>query len=286
MAVGASSGPDGPTRPVIFGQVSQRGGAAVSGASLTLADLSGEQLDRRESDNGGRYQLDPPSGGTFLVICALSTHQPRAALVAVADVSVRHDVVLSQAGASLSGTVRTAGSGQAIPGAVVTLTDVRGDVRAAATTGPDGGYGFVNLAEGDYTLTVAALGLQPVAHSIQVPGEGHISHDVQATARARLPGRVVTARTGAAVPEALVTVVDTDGTVVASVLSGDDGAFVFEDLHIGSYTLIATGYPPVATDVHLNAAQAPETVLTLRPPDLASDAGAPGANTATSAARE
>ena len=46
------------------------------------------------------------------MICASAAHQPTAALVAVAQVPVRHDVVLSGGGASVSGGVVTAETGR------------------------------------------------------------------------------------------------------------------------------------------------------------------------------
>ncbi|MGH3908749.1 MAG: ATP-binding cassette domain-containing protein, partial [Pseudonocardiaceae bacterium] len=49
VAVGGS---DGPSRPWIFGRVTERGEAPLAGAMLTLTDLSGRQLDRDSSDSG------------------------------------------------------------------------------------------------------------------------------------------------------------------------------------------------------------------------------------------
>ena len=77
---------------MVFGRVTRGDGAPVPGAALTLCDLSGDQLDRAAADEGGHYQLVPPTGGTYLLICSSSTHQPQASLVAVADRPVRHDV--------------------------------------------------------------------------------------------------------------------------------------------------------------------------------------------------
>ncbi|NDZ86737.1 hypothetical protein G3I23_14395, partial [Streptomyces sp. SID10115] len=41
--------------------------------------------------------------------------------------------------------------------------------------------------------------------------------------------------------------VDAAGNVVATATTGTDGAYAFTDLDSGDYTVIATGYPPVAT---------------------------------------
>ncbi|MDQ1009776.1 hypothetical protein QFZ82_004261 [Streptomyces sp. V4I23] len=43
-----------------------------------------------------------------------------------------------------------------------------------------------------------------------------------------------------------MTLVDAAGNVVATATTGDDGAYTFADLDAGEYTVVATGYPPVA----------------------------------------
>ncbi|GAA3300951.1 hypothetical protein GCM10020295_43000 [Streptomyces cinereospinus] len=44
-----------------------------------------------------------------------------------------------------------------------------------------------------------------------------------------------------------MTLVDAAGNVVGTATTGTDGAYAFTDLDGGEYTVIATGYPPVAT---------------------------------------
>lgn len=280
LAAQASAAPAPPDasdhqhRPWITGQVTERGNTPLPGATLTLTDLSGRQLDRDSADSGGHYRLSPPTGGSYLVICASAAHQPTAALVAVADVPVRHDVLLSGGSASLSGTVYSAGPGEPITGGVVTLVDIRGDVVAAVSTEPDGRFSFHELAQGHYTLTVAVTTLHPVAHAVEVPAAGLVHHDVELAARVQLVGLVRTPTAGAPVPEALTTLITSDGQVVGSAITDPDGRFVFDDLTAGVYTVIATGYPPVAAEVQLGTGAPTETVITLRPPTPAD--AAPG----------
>ncbi|HEY2762906.1 MAG TPA: hypothetical protein VGJ13_02660, partial [Pseudonocardiaceae bacterium] len=64
-----------------------------------------------------------------------------------------------------------------------------------------------------------------------------------------------------------------DGHVVASAITDQEGGFVFDDLNAGVYTVIATGYPPVAAEVHLGVGASTETVITLGPPRLDATAG-------------
>ncbi|MBV8540868.1 MAG: MFS transporter [Pseudonocardiales bacterium] len=263
--------------PVIHGQVTRSGHTPLAGVALTLTDLSGRQLDRDYSDSGGHYRLEPPGGGSYLVICASTAHQPGIALVAVADAPVRHDFMLAGAGASLSGMVYTAEPGQLIAGAVVTLIDICGDVVVTTTTGPDGRFAFLGLAQGLYTLTVAASAVHPVARTVEVPAHGDLTQDVEVRARAQLVGSVRTASAGAPVPEALATLLDSEGHVIGAAITGVDGEFVFDDLQAGAYTVTAAGYPPVATEVHLGLGAPTETVITLRPATLADAAAGNGA---------
>ncbi|MGH3941874.1 MAG: carboxypeptidase regulatory-like domain-containing protein, partial [Pseudonocardiaceae bacterium] len=243
LAVTDSITTDHQSELLIFGQI-RAGQTPVPAATLTLTDLAGRQLDRDCADSEGHYRLDPPTSGSYLVICAAQGHQSTAALVVVAAVPVRHDVVLSGGGASLSGTVYTAGTGQATGNAVITLVNSRGDVVAAATTESDGRYAFFELAPGPYTVTVAAPSLQPVARNVEIPISGQVSADVEVVAaRAQLVGTVCTATTGMPVPEALATLVTTEGHIVGSVITDAQGGFVFDDLDAGMYSVIATGYP-------------------------------------------
>ncbi|MFN2496178.1 MAG: collagen binding domain-containing protein [Pseudonocardiaceae bacterium] len=265
---GAATGPSAagsPTRLLIFGQVKEGADSPLAGATVTLTDLSGRQLDRDCADSGGHYRLSPPTGGSYLVICASAAHQPTAALVAVAEDPVRHDVHLSGAGASLAGTVRLAETGQPLGEAVVTLVDIGGDVVGAVGTDPQGRFRFVDLAQGHYTLTVAAVSLQPAARGVQIPAEGQVTVDVEVAARVQLAGAVRTGTAGAPVPEALATLLAADGQVVGSVITDGEGGFLFDDLPAGVYTLIASGYPPVAAEVTLGLGPPTETVLTLWP---------------------
>ncbi|HEU0089500.1 MAG TPA: MFS transporter [Pseudonocardiaceae bacterium] len=272
-----STGPDHRRGPLIFGQITENGNTPLAGATLTLTDLAGRQLDRGSSDPAGRYQLSPRTGGSYLVICASAAHQPTASLVAVADRPVRHDVTLPGAGASLSGSVSSAAGGQPVGGAMVTLVDTHGNVAGAVRTEPDGRFSFAEIPQGQYTLTVATSALQPVAHSVELPSTGHVTQDVTVAARVQLVGVVRTATSGIPVPEALTTLIAPDGQVVGSAVTDPDGGFVFDDLSAGVYTLIATGYPPVAAEVHLGAGAPTETVITLRPPTLADTATGNGA---------
>ncbi|MCQ0018353.1 carboxypeptidase-like regulatory domain-containing protein [Actinomadura madurae] len=134
---------------------------------------------------------------------------------------------------------------------MVVVTDVRGDVVGTARTGGDGRYLFENIAAGAYTLAVSAAAHRPVALPVEVTGNGQTRADVEMPPGARIRGTVRN-ESGAPVGDARVTLVDAAGNVVAMVITGPDGEYAFTDLTGGQYTVIASGYPPVATGLSLS----------------------------------
>jgi hypothetical protein len=270
---------DGQEPIMVFGRVTRGDGAPVPGAALTLCDLSGDQLDRAAADEGGHFQLVPPTGGTYLVICSSSTHQPQASLVAVADRPRRHDIDVAGGGATLGGTVGVhhggGSNGHTGPGGVsgqgdvvLTLTDARGTVVAVTRSDDEGTYRFSDLAEGTYTLTAAAACLAPVAGTVRVPAEGQVAHEIALATRTRLTGTVRSAGAGRPVAEALATLVGEDGQVVGSRVTGEDGSFRFDHVAHGVYTITASGYAPVASEIEIGPGHPSEVVLSLVPPTV------------------
>ena len=233
---------------LVGGSVTDGDGTPLTGATVTLTDPQGRQLDHTWTDEHGGYRLSPPTGGTYIVICASGRYQPSAALVAVADQPVRHDMTLRSTGV-LFGSVRLAPQGRPVPASIVTLIDASGAVAATVVTGPDGGYELRDLAEGTYTLAVSTDGLQPTASSVTVPLGGRLRHDVELTGRCRLQGTVLAASSQRPVDEALVTLVDGHGDVLSTQLTGPDGRYDFDDLGNGDYTITASGYAPRAVTV-------------------------------------
>lgn len=225
-----------------------RGGAnaPVAGAAVTLISLAGRQLDRAVADPRGAYAVQAPGEGTYVLIAAADGHRPQATTIVVGEDPVTHDVLLGSTGA-LVGTVRSADGGAPVAGAVVIVTDVRGDVLATARTDGLGGYAFTELVPGPVTLAVSSPKHRPLALSVEMAGTGSTRADVELRPGAQVRGTVRAA--GGPVGDARVTLVDAAGNVVATTTTGPDGAYAFSDLDTGAYTVIATGYPPRATGV-------------------------------------
>ncbi|MFE1753383.1 MFS transporter [Streptomyces anandii] len=228
----------------VCGTVQHPDGTVVPRAALTLIDVSGAQIGRGASGDDGRYALSTPGSGSYVLIAAAGGHQPQAVSVTVGERPVELDVVLGGAG-RLAGSVRTA-DGSPVRDAAVTLTNVHGEVVASTRSGREGGYAITELVAGEYTLAASAPAFRPAALPVTVQAARETRQDVELAGGAVLRG-TVRAGGGRPVEEARVTLLDAAGNVVDTLTTGPDGTFRFVDLSSGEYTVIAAGYPPVAT---------------------------------------
>ncbi|MEU5899897.1 MFS transporter [Streptomyces venezuelae] len=267
VASGAEPGPEGTQRlaavasaaqpgagsgelPQITGGVPVRGfvrgaeSAPVPQAAVTLISLGGRQLGRSVAQGDGSYSVDAPGAGSYVLIASADGFQPQASTVVVGEDALAYDILLSGT-SGLSGLVRDADSKLPVSGAMVIVTDVRGDVLATGLSGEQGEFTFAELVPGTVTIAVNAAGHRPLALPVEVGGTGVTRVEVELNSGARVLGTVRAG--GAPLNDARVTLVDAAGNVVATATTGTDGAYAFTDLDSGDYTVIATGYPPVAT---------------------------------------
>ncbi|MFG2680748.1 MFS transporter [Streptomyces sp. NPDC048392] len=218
--------------------------APVPQAAVTLISLAGRQLGRSVAQADGSYALDAPSAGSYVLIASADGFQPQASTVVVDGEPVAYDILLSGT-SGLTGLVRAVEGGLPVKDAMVIVTDVRGDLLASAATGEQGEFAFTELVPGTVTVAVNAAGFRPRALPLEVGGTGVTRVEVDLQAGAQVQG-VVRAPHGP-LADARVTLVDAAGNVVGTATTGADGAYAFTDLDAGEYTVIATGYPPVAT---------------------------------------
>ncbi|WP_422070528.1 MFS transporter [Streptomyces orinoci] len=232
----------------VTGAVQHHDGTTVPRAALTLIDAHGRQIGRGASGENGRFALSTPGTGSYVLIAAAGGHQPQAVTVTVGERPVEIDVVLGGAG-RLAGTVHTA-DGTPVCEALVTLTNVHGEVVASTRTGHEGLYVIEELVAGEYTLAASATAFRPAALPVTVQSARETRQDIELAGGAVLRG-TVRAGGGRPVEDARVTLLDAAGNVVDSTITGADGTFRFIDLSAGEYTVVAAGYPPVATVLHI-----------------------------------
>ncbi|CAL9288281.1 Putative multidrug resistance protein MdtD [Streptomyces sp. enrichment culture] len=228
----------------VCGSVQHHDGTVVPRAALTLIDVTGRQTGRGASGEDGRYALATPGPGSYVLIAAAGGHQPQAVSVTVGERPVELDIVLGGAG-NLVGRVVTA-DGTPVRDATVTLTNAHGEVVATTRSDREGGYVITELVAGEYTLAAGAPAFRPAALPVTVQAARETRRDIELAGGAMLRG-AVRAGGGRPVEDARVTLLDVAGNVVDTLTTGPDGTFRFVDLSTGEYTVIAAGYPPVAT---------------------------------------
>ncbi|TXJ75922.1 MFS transporter [Streptomyces lavendulae] len=252
----------------VRGRVLDGANAPVPQAAVTLIDVRGRQLDRAVSGVDGTYTASVPGAGTYVLIGAAGARQPQAVTVLVGDEPVICDLVLGGSGAALAGSVRDAAHGNPLPGALLVATDLRGEVVTSATCAADGGFSLADLVPGSYTLAVNAPGYRPAAVPVEVTPGAAEPCEIRLEAGAQLHG-VISAATGGPLGDAKVTLLDAAGNVLGTATTGPDGAYGFTDLDLGEYTVIASGYAPVATSVRVDAGGTTDFDLELSHEDLA-----------------
>ncbi|MFR9768227.1 MFS transporter [Nocardia sp. SC052] len=235
------------------GRVHREDGRPVPGAVLTLVDHGGRQVARANSAADGGYAITAPETGDYVLIVSAMGHQPTAVNVPVGQRPHRLDLTLVGSG-ELSGVVRTAGPGVPLPGATVTLTDLRGEVVGSAVTGGDGTYVCRGVVSGVYTLVAVAEHMRPSATTLTVPDSGVLRHDIELATMAVLAGSAW-AEGSRAVPDVLVSVLDAAGQVTATARTDENGRYVVTDLPEGQYTVVARGYPPVTGQVTVSGGE-------------------------------
>ncbi|TCK26195.1 MSCRAMM family protein [Pseudonocardia endophytica] len=251
-------------------------GRAVPSVTLTVLDGEGSQVARGNGGDDGVFRTGLPGPGDYLLIAAAGGHEPRSATVTLPDPG-EYDVELSLPGRNggVAGTVT--GPGGPVDGATVVVHDVRGEVVATTVTGGDGRYVVTDLSPAVYTVVAVAPGMEPVTDSIVVDTTGDTGWDatlpapVHAGNGAQGRGRSAggngtlsgTARTkdGRPLGDARVALLNGDGTSVAVADTDAEGRYRFGDLPPGDYTVITTGYPPVADVLHVEGGQRYDPVL-------------------------
>lgn len=229
----------------VHGVVRGNEGAPVPRAAVTLISPTGRQLGRAVAQADGSYALDAPGAGSYVLIASADGFQPQASTVVVGVETLAYDILLSGT-SGLTGTVRAAEGGAPIEGAMVIVTDVRGDVLATGKSAEQGEFAFGELVPGPVTVAVNAVGYRPLALPVEIGGQGVTRIEAALHAGALVQGAVRGGADRRPLADARVTLLDAAGNVVATATTGDDGAYAFADLNAGEYTVIATGYPPVA----------------------------------------
>ena len=203
-------------------------GAVLPGVTITLGGASSASTT---TDASGNYSFAGLTNGSYTVTPSLAgysfTPGSLSPTVNGANVTGQSFVAALQAIYAISGTV----SGTIASGVTVTLS---GAASASTTTGASGTYSFGSLTNGSYTVTpsLSHYGFTPVNRIVTVSGANQTAQNFTSAAAATytLSGTV----TGPWVENVLVSL---GGAATATTRTSAIGAYSFQGLYSGSYTV-------------------------------------------------
>ncbi|MCU1627850.1 MAG: major facilitator superfamily 1 [Pseudonocardia sp.] len=241
VGAGASAPVEPGTPGSVVGALRTPHGTAIAQGIVTVTAPDGRQVGRTEVDPAGGYALFGLGTGTFMVVATAPGFRPEVAAVTLDGRGARQDFDLRGDGA-VHGIVRSGSGPAGVPGVTVLALDAGGRLTGRAVTDPDGTFRMEGLPVGPTTITATLAGRAPQATSVHVVAEASVPVALAISAAGGLAGQV-TGPDRRPLPNAMITVVDAEGTVVATATSGDDGGYRVPELMPGSYT--------VTTSVHL-----------------------------------
>jgi hypothetical protein len=149
--------PPGAAVPLAF-RVQRRDHAPVAEATVALMDPRGRATATTTADADGRGTVTAPRPGGYVLVASAEGHQPGVVAVRAEEGRDPVEVQLVRSSA-VAGTVRDA-AGEPVADATLELLQ-DGELVASTTTTAAGGYGFAELAAGEYTVALLAAGHEP-----------------------------------------------------------------------------------------------------------------------------
>lgn len=245
----AARGALGPERVdgALTGRVRQASGEPIPAARVCAIDAielsAAERIVCAETDGQGRYRLACKLPGSFRVSASARGFAPGKANggkpIALRDpgAAAEFDVVLSEKGARLSGTVVDA-SGGAIAGARVRAADEHTAMEAETN---DAGEFEVWVEPGNVSLRAQVAGYATAFTGVIAPAADVV---LKLTPGSTLAGVVRSRSTGEPIPDARVHAVKYGSWAHPEApwgISDSDGAFTIRDVEQGLYRLVARG---------------------------------------------
>lgn len=250
-----------PGRPgEISGHLRTPGGSGVGGAVITATGVDGMQIGRARADESGAYALDGVGSGTYTLIVTAPGFQPAAASVTVNGHGAMHDFVILGGGV-VAGTVRRSG-GAPVADTAVLATDRTGQVVGQTSTAHDGKFLLTGLPAGEATITANVDNHRPRAVTVLAGAADPAEVELLVEAAGVLHG-TVTGPDGHGLPNATVTVSDSQGRAVAAAVTGPDGQYELRDLEPGDYTVVTSLYEPAVRQVDLNSGESADVDVDL-----------------------
>lgn len=228
----------------ITGTVTSLSGAPKANVTVELIDKYKNIRETVTTDETGAYAFTYAEVGAYTIraadaegntgnenICIKRKNAFDVYLTGNTDLTIKDSV-------TISGSV-TNENGAPISGAVISLIDENGLTIAFTQTDDSGRYAVENVPNGTYTLRAEASGgTSAVSELTTLAKNGDIEHNITITQSVSISGKVVD-ENGDAVVWAEITVVNSEGNIVASLNSDKNGCYSTGSLPTDTYSIAA-----------------------------------------------
>ena len=176
-----------------------------------------------------------------------------------ANVTTTISITLASLTATLTGRTVNSVTGEGIPGSIITVTNAANIILATTVSDSQGAFAIFNLPAGAVTISARAPNFGGSSLNIVLQAEETANITIPLTASAgTLTGRIASANIGNPIEGATVQVFDSNGVLVASVLTDANGIYAVENLSAGSYSVVvsAAGFVSATATVTVMAGTA------------------------------
>ncbi|MBY6036635.1 carboxypeptidase regulatory-like domain-containing protein [Fictibacillus nanhaiensis] len=231
-------------------------GVPIAGASVDVV-LNNSVIAKTVTDENGTYTINGLSPDRYTVIFSAEGFSPTTLGAIIQDNQTFTLLAeLQSIFGSLTGNVSNE-DGDNLPGAVILVKNSDSDVLISRTvTDTNGNYSINKLQPGSYVVTAAAATYQTVLKGAIITASVPFLLDfVLAANPSTLTGTVINEETGEPISGASIQVqlMDTNGVIITTTFSDQNGEFIIEDLVASSYSVIvnAEGFTTASSTVRL-----------------------------------
>ncbi|MBX0356899.1 carboxypeptidase regulatory-like domain-containing protein [Halobacillus sp. Nhm2S1] len=224
------------------GQVVDAEGAPIAeqGVSIQVYDNQGKLLKTVLDDPSGAFTVQNLTPGDYVIVASAPGYGTAALAISItANQVTTVTIFLEDDPGTLSVKVIDNNTGETVPGANVTVTFPEGIVVGGGVTDSDGEVLISGLPVGDLNLSTSKENYIVDLQSITIePGSVlELVVNLQPIPLGRVIGQIANEETTFPLAGAIIELVASDGTVLASTMSDEDGLFRFDDVFGGTYDL-------------------------------------------------
>ncbi|MET3728315.1 5-hydroxyisourate hydrolase-like protein (transthyretin family) [Fictibacillus halophilus] len=254
---------------VLSGEVSS-GGSLISGASVDVV-LNNIVVAKTITDSNGNYTISGLAPDRYTVIVGADGFSPVSLGAVIEDnETTTISTELQSLFGLLSGSVQD-NEGNVFPGAVILVKNADSDVLISrAVTDTNGNYVIGELLPGSYIVTANIVDYQTsLSGAVITAGVASVVNFTLMPDPSAISGTIINSDTGEPLAgvSVVVQLLDSNGLIINTTFSDNDGVFIVEDLMPSTYTVVVAseGFQTASASVTLTPGSVSSVTISLAP---------------------